>query len=450
MGQRKVSEVEFNGRKYKSLRQCFKENSDIATVSFPTFCARVKGGASIEDALKAPKQPTVTTRLGEHTVEGKSYRNLPEIAAAYGMTLSAVYKRYSRGYRGDDLVPKNKRKSYEPVVKERPPSKFSFEAGGRKFRSAAEACREFGTNYATFRKRLELGWTIEQCIGMEPAPDKRIGNRFRAIYGGKKNRKFFAVVDGKEYRSLKSLADAFQIPNFVLRDRINLYGYSPAEAVRLPGKGKLVLVDGKEYKSLTEAATAFGLTLPVLRGRLHNGLTLEQALGIKDYETSRTIEYNGSKYKSIADLAERVGVKLSTLTGRLGRGMSLEDAISAGDKIINSGRYNRTVLERSPELANSPADLYFVKVIGQESLYKVGITNQGVDQRLKGLQFDVIALVSGRLIDVYDLEQQVLDLADDNRVKDATAAYMDGYTELLNLSPDEAKALEALILESVQ
>ncbi len=50
--------------------------------------------------------------LGSHIVEGVEYPNLPSIAEEYGMKLNAVYKRYSRGYRGDDLVPLKKRKNW--------------------------------------------------------------------------------------------------------------------------------------------------------------------------------------------------------------------------------------------------------------------------------------------------------------------------------------------------
>ena len=48
----------------------------------------------------------IISRLGSHIVEGVEYPNLPSIAKEYGMTLNSIYKRYSRGCRGDELVPK--------------------------------------------------------------------------------------------------------------------------------------------------------------------------------------------------------------------------------------------------------------------------------------------------------------------------------------------------------
>ena len=54
----------------------------------------------------------IISRLGSHIVEGVEYPNLPSIAKEYGMTSNAVYKRWSRGYKGDELVPKKKHKNY--------------------------------------------------------------------------------------------------------------------------------------------------------------------------------------------------------------------------------------------------------------------------------------------------------------------------------------------------
>ena len=54
----------------------------------------------------------IISRLGSHVVEGVEYPNLPSIAEAYGITNNCVYKRYSRGAKGDDLVPEKNRKNY--------------------------------------------------------------------------------------------------------------------------------------------------------------------------------------------------------------------------------------------------------------------------------------------------------------------------------------------------
>src|SRR5690606_24961853 len=109
-------------------------------------------------ALLHPKEKTITTKLGAHTVEGKVYENLPSIADEYRMTLNTIYKRYSRGCRGDDLVPLKKRKSYVEPAKE---ANYKFYADGVGYKSAADACRKLNVKYVTYRKNLERGFSVE-------------------------------------------------------------------------------------------------------------------------------------------------------------------------------------------------------------------------------------------------------------------------------------------------
>ena len=101
------------------------------------------------------------SKLGSHIVEGKVYVNITSIAEEYGMSLNTVYKRYSRGYRGDDLVPKHKHKSY---VKPINLPNYNFFVKGIGYMSKAEACRKNNINYITFRKRMEYGWSLEDAL----------------------------------------------------------------------------------------------------------------------------------------------------------------------------------------------------------------------------------------------------------------------------------------------
>ena len=59
----------------------------------------------------------IISRLGSHVVEGVEYPNLPSIAEAYGITKNCVYKRYSRGAKGADLVPEKKRTNILRLLK---------------------------------------------------------------------------------------------------------------------------------------------------------------------------------------------------------------------------------------------------------------------------------------------------------------------------------------------
>lgn len=174
----------FRGKSYTTLTSCYRDNTDQVTVGIGTVRTRLKNGWSLNKALLHPKQKTIKTKLGSHTVEGKVYENLPSIAEEYGMTLNTIYKRYSRGCRGDDLVPLKKRKSYVAPDDE---ANFRFYANGVGYKSAADACRKLNVKYGTYRLHMSNGFTVEQALGIEKVQDGR------KVRGTKFN------VDGKEF-----------------------------------------------------------------------------------------------------------------------------------------------------------------------------------------------------------------------------------------------------------
>ena len=103
-----MKKITFRGKEYKSLENFFLKNKQILPFKVSiTLRKRLKEGFTLEEAINKGKKKTGIT-LGPYIVEGVSYRDLPSIAKEYGITERAIYKRYSRGKRGDDLVPKKK------------------------------------------------------------------------------------------------------------------------------------------------------------------------------------------------------------------------------------------------------------------------------------------------------------------------------------------------------
>lgn len=482
----------FQGKNYTTLASCYEDNRDRITVGIATVRNRLKNGWLLEQALLQPKEKTLTTKLGEHTVEGKVYENLPSIAEEYGISLNTIYKRYSRGCRGDDLVPLKKRKTYLEPKEE---IKYPFIADGIGYKSAADACRKLGVKYVTYRKKIAKGFTIEQALNINAVVDGREarGNKFnvdgtprtikelsdffqisemtirdrlqrgatiRQAVGlakipkdallkqrdvlKKKRNPIQLEVDGEIFNSYKALADKYGLPQYTVRQRIVDYGYTPEDAVKLDGKSKPINVEGIEYPSKAALAEAYGLTPAVLLGRLAGGTTVEQALGLEVKETSRTVTHEGESFSSLKDLAEKKGISVGALRSRLNSGLSLKEAIDAGDKIRNSGRYNLTILERDNELANKPGWLYFVKIIIKDKVrFKVGITTQTVNDRLKqeAYEFETIRVVEGPLIDCFKLEQELINLLADKRDIDVTSDMLDGYSEIFNLDESDVQVI---------
>lgn len=482
----------FQEKKYSTLSSCYEDNKDKITVSIATVRNRLKRGWNLELALLHPKEKTLTTKLGEHTVEGVIYDNLPSIANEYGMTLNTIYKRYSRGFRGDDLVPLKKRKSYIEPSKE---ESFRFYAGGIGYKSAADACTKLNVKYVTYRKNLQKGFSVEQALGIEPVTDGRTARSKKLVVDGKKytikelsishdipektirdrlnrgatirqalgldelpigtlkkqrelikkkRKPIFLNVEGKLYTSYKALANDYGLPQYTVRQRIVDYGYSPEDAVKQDGKNKPLTVEGVFYPSKAAVAEAYGITPAVFLARLAKDFTIEQALGIEIKENTRTINYDGYVFNSLNDLAEKKGISASALRSRVNSGLSLEEAINAGARIRNSGRYNLTILERDDELAAKPASLYFVSIsIGQKERFKIGITTQTVSQRLKqeSYKFQTIKVISGTLLDCFVLEQGIIDLLYDKRDPEITSNMLDGYSEIFNLNENDVEVI---------
>lgn len=486
----------FNGKGYTTLSSCYNDNLEKITVGIATVRSRLKSGWSLEDALLKPKEKTIETRLGDHTVEGKVYKNLPSISKEYGITLNTIYKRYSRGCRGDDLIPLKKRKNYIEVIEDK---KYSFYADSVGYATAADACRKLGVKYVTYNSRISRGLSIEQALGIEAVVDGRVargkiylvngdsknidelsqiynvpsgtirdrlqrGSSIRQALGldeipkeslikqrereRKKRKPIRFEVDGKVFKSYKALADAYGLAQYTVRQRIVGYGYSAEDAVKIDGKNKAIVVDGVSYESNTAAAEAFGITAEVLYARLDSGCTFREALQLDIRESLWTITYQDKIYKSLPELAKNVGIPASTLRRRIIQGMSLEEAISAGERTINVGRYNLTILERDKDLAIKPAQLYFVAiVINDKKRFKVGITTQTVYARLKqeGYEFDVIRTVEGTLQECFLLEQEIVSFLADKKDIDITSDMLDGYSEIFVLDNEDVSSVTTIL-----
>lgn len=221
--QKNPTKLIFRGKEYQSFSECYNDNRDIARISIPTFVKRVREGMSIEQALKTPKGRTLVTRLGTHVVDGVEYENLPSIARAYGLKESLVYRRYHRGLRGTELIPPKLRKDYVPTSpKPKAPSRWQIEIKGVVYRSLREACRALGVKVHTFRNRRNLGYSVEQALGLDPiAKRPRKGLRLYEI-------------DGRELY-LNEISRRYKIHPTTFQRRVDS-GMTPKEAATLPLK----------------------------------------------------------------------------------------------------------------------------------------------------------------------------------------------------------------------
>jgi len=367
----------------------------------------------------------------ELIVEGKQYLSLIDIAREYGLTKTTIYSRYRRGKRCDELVPEEKRKNYIPPKPE--PIKYKLYIDGKGFKFESEACRYFNVPFVTYRTRKYQGYSTEQCLGLKAIPDKR------KISQNKNSRNAQPIrlnVYGKIYKSYASLAREYDLKDYVLRQRITKYGYSPEEAVSMDGKAKKVVVGDKEYKSIVEFAEVLGKTSEQILSLLNAGRTYEEIAGIEVANTQKTFTYEGKKYKTFKDFCEQFGFEPSLIHSRLSRGFSLNEALNKSFDV--EGRYTLNKLKSDHELAQKSSIVYFIKFdFNKNTFYKVGITTRNVNIRFKGQDFNLICEKKMSLIDCYKLEQEILNKYKKQRKPEGITREFAGFSEVLDLNEDQ-------------
>lgn len=506
----------FEGVRYPSINNLFKAIKHQSKVSMPLFVQRVNDGISIKEALIAPKKKTGTTKIAPQVIEGITYITIREIAEAYYVNSNTMFKRYSRGLRNEALVMKTERKDYvkpEKVeaIKEKKITKHAkpVEFNGKKYRSVQYMTNEHGVLYCTYMRRRERGLSISQALGLESVVDGRSTTKGikRHEYQGKEytvaelaeisgvpentvrdrlkrggtveqsiskeklkkgvltaqrevsrvargSSHVEVIVGGVTYKSYKSLADAYGMKDYVVRQRIVGYGYSPEEAVTKEGKFQPFEVDGERFEKLQDAAEHYGLQITTLRNRRMKGWTPRQIVGIDTPPNIYVYEWEGKEYYSIKELSETVGIRDSLLSSRISKGLSVQEAIELGSsKIVSSGRYNNTILERDPELAKKSCLLYLVCIVVNEKLrYKVGITTNTLRERLaqENILWEEIVVGKGTLLECFNLEQQIHDLMDDKNDKSFDGSDMAGYTEIFDFNDEEVESVKELIVEMLQ
>ncbi len=224
-------------------------------------------------------------------------------------------------------------------------------------------------------------------------------------------------------------------------------GYTAEEAINLKGKGIKVSYNGKDYKSYSALAREYKITPEDFRAALKRGKTIGQIIGSEPYTTKHSVKYMGKVYKNMKSLADNFNITPGALYHRLRIGLSLDQSIKMGETVINKGRYNETILNRSPELANKSASLYFIKLkIEGLSRYKIGIT-ESLNNRFKKIKYyNVIKTFNSNLINCYKLEREILEEFSKKKDKTVNASHLDGYSEILaNLTENDIDRIILLI-----
>jgi hypothetical protein len=335
----------------------------------------------------------------EHIVEGAKYSSLTAIGQVYkerGVTQSAINKRYQRGKRNDDLINEKKRKSYIEPVKE---SEDRFIVGGIAYKNAADACRKLGIKYCTYRSRKKRGFSDEEALEIVPRLDHRKSN-------------------AKTYKNI----------------------------------GKEVWVKNQRFPSIAAAARFHGKDIEAVRAKLDKNLSIEQALGLESYLTSRSILYKGQIYPNKKALAIQIGLRPSQVY-EIPKERNFEQAIDELlCKPVIRGRRNETFYRNNPELGSSKGLIYFsefnhpsIKPAKDKFFFKVGIT-QNLKTRNAGLKYIGKSWFQETTqLDASRAEAEIIDLYNDKLTDKISSKEVDGKGEIFEITKDQAVEFEISI-----
>ncbi len=415
----------------------------------------------------------------EHIVEGAKYSSLTAIGQAYkerGVTQSAINKRYQRGMRNDDLIHEKKRKSYIKPVKE---SKDHFIVRGIAYKNAADACRKLDIKYGTYRSRKKRGFSDEEALEIVARLDRRKSKAKTYEYNERK-------ITVQEMNEISGVSIS------TLLDRLNRKPLDAKSGTRISAEqamgykeidwelyesqsehnknkqcrkakrrrivkadkslGKEVWVKNQRFPSIAAAARFHGKDLEAVRGKLDKNLSIEQALGLESYLTSRSIIYKGKIYPNKKALAIQIGLRPSQVY-EIPKERNFEQAIDELlCKPVIRGRRNETFYRNNPELGSSKGLIYFsefnhpsIKPEKDKFFFKVGIT-QNLKTRNAELKYIGKSWFQETTqLDASRAEAEIIDLYNDKLTDKISSKEVDGKGEIFEITKDQAVEFEISI-----
>ncbi len=199
-------------------------------------------------------------------------------------------------------------------------------------------CAHPTITFAAFYTRLRVGWPMKAAL----KTPRQHANKRRTF-----------EVDGKVFKNLKALADAYGLTYRQVYQRMSR-GWSKDEIAhgrkktpkpkpklrpkKAHGRARKITFRGVTYPSVTALCQAFGANRQRLYARRRGGHSVAQALGLEPFKDKRyerpanrlnrkAITYNGVKYPSIAELARAYGLKPNIMRLRLLNGWMLKHAV---------------------------------------------------------------------------------------------------------------------------
>lgn len=251
----RVRELTLNGETFSA-----KQAAEKFGIPYATLLDRVNRGATAEQAIGlAPIGPYDLVLQSEayrdrkaivkktYIVDGATYKSIPELANAFGLSPQLVYNRMrDNGWSAKQAVT-------EPISE-------SVTVDGTTYRSAMNAWETIGlTSFSAYGARKTKGYPLDICLGLKPLPSSE---RYE--------------LHGKIYGSIAEVALAYHLTTGKLSSR--LQRMSLEEAVDYsPSNGRYSVAIFKENPALAQCiGRLYFIRITLPSGTLHKvGITLK-------------------------------------------------------------------------------------------------------------------------------------------------------------------------------
>ena len=400
--------------------------------------------------------------------KGYFYKNKKEFASKLNIPIHILSKELKKGKKLDTIILnyKNKllNKKSDFILKKKITVKKSldlkkpatynkninlpvnFYYKNFKYKTIKDLAKKFNIDYTTIFRRIKKGLSIEDAIkGGSP----RGGYKLKINVGNLRYNSLtdFALKNNISRKIIKENLKKGMSLDEILENKDNLRGKV--------GKEKKLLKYRNSNLTYDQASKKFNLHKSTISNFLKTGLTLDQLEEKLILEKKKKkIIYKDLEYESIEEFIHKnsINISVNLFKARMRKGYSIKEIIEQGDRIVSEGAYNLKILSRNTALANSKAYIYFLKIrFDDRYLYKIGITRNTIEERVSSFEeiprknISIVKFKTAKLIDCYNLEQEILKIYKNNRFLEPSLKYTGGRTEILKLNESEVAQIISLL-----
>ena len=311
------NKIEYNGKIYSSI----KELLELYNIPQQVYYRQLKKGATLEDVINGKRicKPIGGKRT-KVEYDGQSYSSIREFAIAYNISPMTVYSRIYRGWSISEIA------NYKKSIRRGK----TIEYEGKIFNSIKELSIEYGIKYSLLERRLNKGLSVKEAIENEKCYfKKRISSKCIAV-----------ELNGIKYDSISDFARKNNLPYEAVIARFRK-GLTPEEVLNYKREcnfSKQVEYNGEIYSSRLEFAKKFNIPYHRVSSGLNAGHSPEQiieAAKISPIDGRRNpklpIEFNGKIYETLKELAEDYNMDFDSFRHKVYCGLSIEEALGIYD-----------------------------------------------------------------------------------------------------------------------